>query len=83
MEWQNIFILYYYYYLSELDESFRPVALVADEGDVDEAVAVVTTGMPSFLAVTSLIEDSVFCSQLLRDCDCISIEIVVNWWVRS
>ena len=65
-------------YLSELDESFRTVGLATDEGDVDEEFVAATTGLPSFLAVTSFIEESVFCNQLLRDCDCISIEMVVN-----
>ncbi len=76
MEW--------YFYLSELDESLRPANGGADEGEVDVAVAAVATGtLPSFLAVTSLMDERVFCSQLLRDCDCISVEIVVNWCVRS
>jgi len=48
-----------------------------NDGDDEEAVG------PSFLTVASLIEDSVFCSQLLRVEACISPESVVNWCVRS
>ena len=70
-------------YLSELDESLRLVETTAgagsgdNDGDDEEAVG------PSFLTVASLMEDSVFWSQLLRVEACISPESVVNWCVRS
>ena len=46
------------------------------DNDGDEVEAV---GPPSFLTVASLMLESVFCSQLLRDEACISPDSGVSW----
>jgi len=61
-------------YFSEPDESLRIVnggAAGAEKEDEGGST-------PSFLTVASLIEESVFWSQLLRDDACISIDMLVN-----
>lgn len=67
-------------YFSEPDESLRIVAaaIIVEEATV-AVPAVEAWTAPSFLTVASLIDESVFWSQLLRDEACISIDRFVNW----
>lgn len=73
-------------YFSALTESF----LVNDAGpeleneggnDVNDWKLGAETWLPapSFFTVASLMELNVFCSQLLREWECISVDSVVSW----